>query len=125
MRALAVGWLEHEPGPLFLPVQERLWLAYSALADVRLDAWDQRIVTWLAKSTDTSTLLTVLSLFERAKAAERTSEHNDEADHEDGSCPGCTCCTREAATAASTPSASTAPSLTGWSAPAPSRWTDP
>ena len=78
---IPAGPLDQEPTPLFLPVQERLWLAYSALAEVRLGAWDQRIVTWLAKSTDTTTLLTILSLIERAKAAElaaeRYSKHDD------------------------------------------------
>jgi hypothetical protein len=92
---IPTGPLEQEPTPLFLPVQERLWLAYRALADVRLGTWDQRIVEWLAKSTDTSTLLTILSLLERAKAAALAAERYGQHDRDDSSCPGCTCCMRE------------------------------
>ncbi len=75
---IPTGPLEQEPTPLFLPVLDRQWLLYRALAKVRLGAWDQRIVDWLAKSTDTSTLLTILSLIERAKAAERYGAHDRE-----------------------------------------------
>jgi hypothetical protein len=66
--------LEQEPTPLFLPVEDRAGLLHQVLAGVRLGAWDRRIVEWLAKSTDTSTLLTILSLIERAKAAEAAAE---------------------------------------------------
>jgi hypothetical protein len=68
------GPLEREPGPLFLPIEDRQGLLHRALADVRLGTWDRRIVHWLATGTDTSTLLTILSLIERAKAAEVTAE---------------------------------------------------
>jgi hypothetical protein len=67
-RRIPAGPLEQEPTPLFLPVEDRAGLLHRVLADVRLGAWDRRIVHWLAKSTDTSTLLTILSLIERAKS---------------------------------------------------------
>jgi hypothetical protein len=88
---IPTGPLEQEPTPLFLPVVDRQWLLYRALANVRLGAWDQRIVDWLAKSTDTSTLLTILSLIERAKAAERYRAHDREpaAQHGPEVCPHC------------------------------------
>jgi hypothetical protein len=88
---IPTGPLEQEPTPLFLPVVDRQWLLYHALANIRLGAWDQRIVDWLAKSTDTSTLLTILSLIERAKAAERSGEHDREpaAQHGPKVCPQC------------------------------------
>jgi hypothetical protein len=44
----------------------------------------------MAKSTDTSTLVTVVSLIERAQAAERHGKHDQAV-----GCPSCTCCTRE------------------------------
>jgi hypothetical protein len=49
------GPLEQGPTPLFLPIEDRLRLLHRALANIRLGAWDRRIVEWMAKSTDTST----------------------------------------------------------------------
>jgi hypothetical protein len=86
--------LEQEPTPLFLPVEDRVGLLHRVLADVRLGAWDRRIVHWLASGTDTSTLLTILSLLERAKAAELAAERYGQHDR-DNSCSACTCCTRK------------------------------
>jgi hypothetical protein len=99
---IPAGPLEQEPIPLFLPVEDRAGLLHQVLADVRLGAWDRRIVHWLASGTDTSTLLTILSLFERAKSeavelavSTTLAGRRYLPDPDDGSCPGCTCCTRE------------------------------
>lgn len=67
---IPTGPLEQEPTPLFLPVEDRVGLLHRLLADVRLGAWDRRIVHWLASGTDTSTLLTIVSLIQRARRAE-------------------------------------------------------
>jgi hypothetical protein len=61
-------------------IADRLRLLHRVLADVQLGAYDRRIVEWMAKSTDTSTLLTILSLIERAKAAELAAERYGEHD---------------------------------------------
>jgi hypothetical protein len=79
---IPTGPLEQEPTPLFLPVQDRAGLAHQVLAEVRLGAWDRRILHWLASGTDTSTLLTILSLIERAKAAELAAERSGAHDRE-------------------------------------------
>jgi hypothetical protein len=99
---IPTGPLEQEPGPLFLPVEDRAGLLHQVLADVRLGAWDRRIVHWLASGTDTSTLLTILSLFERAKSeavelavSTTLAVRQYLPDPDDGSCPDCTCCTRK------------------------------
>lgn len=92
---IPAGPLDQQPPSGYLPIEDRLRLLYRALADVRLGTWDRRIVDWMAKNHDTSTLLTILSLIERAKAAELAAERYGEHDRDDGSCPGCTCCTRE------------------------------
>jgi hypothetical protein len=122
---IPTGPLEQEPTPLFLPVEDRVGLLHRVLANVRLGAWDRRIVHWLASGTDTSTLLTILSLLERAKAAELAAERYGEHDRDDDSCSGCTCCTREGCHRGIDSECPTAASSIESFAPVPSRWTDP
>ncbi len=64
---IPAGPLDCEPGPLFIPEPERRRLLDHALGGVDLGAWDRRIVDWLVGMTDTTTLLTVASLIQRAR----------------------------------------------------------
>jgi hypothetical protein len=66
---IATGPLKREPFCLFLPPADRLLLLEEALGQVHLGAWDRRIIDWLT-NLDTSTVLTVASLIQRARMAE-------------------------------------------------------
>lgn len=71
---IPTGPLEVEPPPLNgypTRAERRAWLAH-ALRGVDLGAHDERTVEWLA-GWDESTTLTVASLIERARAAERVA----------------------------------------------------
>jgi hypothetical protein len=71
---IPTGPLEVEPPPLNgypTRAERRAWLDH-VLRGVPLGAHDERIVEWLA-GWDESTTLTVASLIERARAAERVA----------------------------------------------------
>ena len=71
---IPTGPLEHAPPPLNgfpTRAERRTWLEY-ALRGAPLGAYDERIVEWLAGCGETAAM-TVASLIERARAAERAA----------------------------------------------------
>ena len=62
--------LDHQPGGGYVDPQDREAVLREALRGVELGAYDERIVAWMVRLFDDSTMRTVVSLIERARRAE-------------------------------------------------------
>jgi hypothetical protein len=87
---IPTGPIERDPGG-YLPTPIQRALLDAALDRVELGAHDRRILDWLA-GWDTSTVVPIVSLIERAKAAALADQQVDSLLGRDRGCPSCTCC---------------------------------
>ncbi len=62
--------LDREPGGGYVDPEDREAALRAALRGVELGAYDERIVTWMVRLFDNSTMRTVVSLIERARHVE-------------------------------------------------------
>jgi hypothetical protein len=66
------------PAPAFSTARRREAALRAALRGVALGAYDERLITWAARSLDEPTVQTLTGWLERARRAETTAERSED-----------------------------------------------